>query len=123
MLDKKRMSLFLAAFLFSVSVYSLVRAADYQPAAEKSGIGTVASDRFGSEERATQKVSETDAFTPRVFRMWNGSVAIFRPGNAEPETVLSTDCDSLPEDAAEKLKEGIFVYSLEQYYSCLEDFS
>lgn len=120
---KKTMSLLLAVLLFSVSVYSLVWAADYQPPADKGKNSSASSERVISDPRTIGAVSETDDFSPRLFGIWNGKAAVFRPGASEPEAVLSADCGSLPEEVAERLKEGIIVYTREQYYSYLEDFS
>ena len=111
MIDKRTLSLMIAAAAFSVSLYTLARAASYRPADKAAGAP------------AESAVSVTDTFTPKVIRLWNGRAAVFEPGSTEPEKVLEADIESFPEEVWERLRKGIFIYSREQYINYLEDFS
>jgi hypothetical protein len=116
-MERKRTLSFIAAVIaLSASVCSLVCAADYRPPL-KSEIPSAA--------QPAESAAEADAgdFSPRIFRLWNGKAAVFLPGAETPEQVLAADCDSLPDDVADRLEEGIYAYTREQYYSYLEDFS
>ncbi len=116
---KKSAALAAAFAAFCASVYSLASAASYRPAAGPVQMKVSDAD----QSRVSSGSGEEDTFRTRVIRLWQGRAAVFETGAETPEEILPADTSQLPEDVISRLKEGIFIYSQEQYINYLEDFS
>ena len=115
-MNKKAMMMLAAsAAAFSVSLYSYALAAFYEPSGAVPEVQVSDSRTFASQSDQT--------FQTKVIRLWNDKAAVFEPGEEEPEVILPADTSALPDDVISRLKQGIYVYTLDQYINYIEDFS
>ena len=67
----------------------------------------------------------THESTSAVYTLseYKGRVAVFYNNNSSPDEIYDSFLDSLPEDDAVALKEGITVFSKEELQQLLEDYT
>lgn len=67
----------------------------------------------------------TNESTSAVYTLseYKGRVAVFYNNNSSPDEIYDSFLDSLPEDDAVALKEGITVFSKEELQQLLEDYT
>ena len=76
--------------------------------------------RAGTGTTATAATT-APAFVPQVFRAWNGKLARFESGQEQPCEIYDTAVASLPAEAKEALKNGVWVNSEEELAAFLDD--
>lgn len=118
MRKKSTFMLVLSAAVFAASVYSLAAAAAYQP--ERNAATPVA---VSSSQINPSRQNPEENFSPKIIKNYNGNVAVFEENEAAPIKILETQTDTLPLETAERLKNGITVFTHDEYLSYLEDFS
>ncbi len=115
-MNKKALVMLAAsATVFLASVYSYVLAASYEPTG-------IAPEKQVSDSVTVASQSD-QTFQTKVIRLWHDKAAVFVPGEENPEVILPADTSALPDDVLFRLKQGIYVYTIDQYINYIEDFS
>lgn len=117
---------FIASFAaFAASVYALAAAAAYRPTvvppAPTAAAAVSPADTSAPAAHPTAEAHEE--YRTKIIRLYRGRVAVFEEGSETPVRLLPTDVDGLPANAVERLKEGVYAYTAEQYQNYVEDFS
>ncbi len=58
-----------------------------------------------------------------TLKEYNGKIAVFTDNADEPESIIDTDINIFSDNDKVLLKNGITVYSVEELYRLIEDFS
>lgn len=121
-----KITLILSFAAFAASVYSLAAAAAYQPdIVEPAPTITVShTDNTSSVQPDPQPSAlSDDPYRTKIIRLQRDKIAVFEEDSNSPIKVLPTDISQLPENAIERLKQGVYAYTEEQYQNYIEDFS
>ena len=124
---KTRITLILSFALFAASVYSLAAAAVYQPVVVQQPTPTIMvshTDNTPSDAREhLPDVPSDQPYSTKIIKLHRGRVAVFEENSDSPIKILSTEVSDLPDNAIQRLKEGVYAYTAEQYQNYIEDFS
>lgn len=117
---KKKAKIMLIASIaaFTVSVYSLAAAAAYQP----DSVNSTPSSPSSLESNYNDEIS-SEAFHPKIIKIYDGRVAVFEENSNTPIDILGVNVQDLPKTTINQLNEGIIVTTQDEYLSYLEDFS
>lgn len=121
---KAKITLLMSFAVFAASIYALAAAAAYQPRVVQPSPTVAAISSTDTAERDAPPESVPDeTYRTKVIKLYRGKVAVFEEGADVPVKLLPTDVDQLPDNAVERLKEGVYAYTAEQYQTYIEDFS
>lgn len=123
-MNKRAKITLIASFAaFAASIYSLAAAAAYRPSVIQPAPTAAVSPTDTASVPDLPEAPQDEPYRTKIIRLHRGRVAVFEEGSDSPIKLLPTDVEQLPDNAVERLKEGVYAYTAEQYRNYIEDFS